>query len=139
MKSKVISALAVGFMVFSVLPVSAASVPFSSKKVDSNEWTYVVSITRDTTKNSVGVNLSSILKADGSSSNYKNVRAKYKVGSNNALDNLSESKLVLGQTVSVKLKPAYQKEGVKVEFYAMGNDPKLDCKITGRFYGDINK
>lgn len=106
---------------------------FTKANVDSNTFNAVSGTT--TTKNSSNtpqVKLENIYKANGDDSNYKIVLFKVNSGNKQATSK-SSMPVEKGTLENLILTSAYKKEGVSLTLHAMGNDPALDCQITGNF------
>lgn len=115
--------------VFATVVYNGPITMFGKQYVDSNEWTYVCDSSRTTTSTSLEVQITNIYKADGSDSNYKKVKVFCAAGS-----------LVVGSdTVSLNdpksyiVPSGYNAAGTINKMFAMGNDPSLDCQISGFF------
>lgn len=118
--------------------VDAVATQFRYVYVDSNEFTKVASCSKGTDKSSIAVDLYDIYKADGSESDYKKIKARFRSNGSNVLDNKNEVTIRKDKDSVYKLKSEYRRPGVCINFRAMGNDPALDCKISGQFDVDTN-
>lgn len=94
--------------------------------VDSNTWTSVGGATKSTNGSYCTVKILEIYKADGSSSDYKYVKVKPTTNGTSTTCEKYKNK-------DITLPTAYQTAGVYVTYYCMGNNPRLDCMITGNF------
>ena len=110
----------------------AAEKSFVKTKVDSNEWTYIVTATKADKGETCKVEISNIYKANGSNSNYEAVRGV--IRSNTKTASVSSNIRLGKKTTTIALLEAYQAKGTILSFYSMGNNPSLDCKISGTFY-----
>ena len=111
----------------------AVATGFKYAYVDSNQYTKVTSYTKVSEKKAIGVMLNNIYKADGSSSDYKKIKAKFRSGGCNVLDNKNEVTICKNENNVYLLKSKYRCPGVSITFSAMGNNPALDCQISGIF------
>ena len=121
---KFIAILLAGIMIFACAGTCMAKeINFKKKVVDSNVWTYVCTGQKDTTTSTADLRVTNIYKADGSKSLYSKVKAKVYQGSS-----VTVSK---GVYTSLAIPSSRRAKGKYVPLYAMGNNPKLDCKISG--------
>lgn len=102
---------------------------FTKQYVDSNEWTYVCYAQSPRKSTELSISISKIYKADGTTSNYKRIKV------NPAIRNVLQGSrtLFVGSTTYYTIPSAYRAAGEKYIFFAMGNDPALDCQISGSF------
>lgn len=106
---------------------------FSKVKVDSNEYTTIAKVTKQIDYEYAYVTISDIYKADGSASNYQQIKGKV-VFNDAGTWKICEEKVVKKDTeTKFILKNNAKYEGVTLRFRAMGNNPSLDCKVTGHF------
>ena len=111
-------------MVGTTVGTNAAETQFWKKFVDSNEYTYVCTAQQYTYSDKAAVKITEIYKADGSSSNYKQVYCKSML--------IGEYKLVdKGSWEDLKIPDSVKGAGKNNDLYVMGHDPSLDCKISG--------
>lgn len=102
---------------------------FTRQYVDSNQWTYVCDSSSTDKSKYLQVKIAAIYKADGSDSNYKKVKiycaaGNYVVGSETI--GINDSKFY-------DVPSDYNAAGTINKLFAMGNDPSLDCQISGFF------
>ena len=111
-------------MIFSISGTCMAKeVIFQKKFVDSNTWCSICTGTKDTTTSTTDLKINNIYKSDGSSSAYRKVKAKIAGG--------SSTTAVKGSYVKVTVPSSKRAKGSVVSLQAMGNNPRLDCKISG--------
>ena len=104
---------------------AGAPVYFTKAFVDSNSYTYITSNTMTMYKEYADVKVTNIYKADGSASDYKYVWVK-------ATPDGDPVKVKLGDSwTQISIPSANRFAGMNVSMHAKGNDPSLDCKITG--------
>ncbi len=116
--------LLAGIMIFSISGTCMAKeVIFQKKFVDSNTWCSICTGTKDTTTSTTDLKINNIYKSDGSSSAYRKVKAKIAGG--------SSTTAVKGSYVKVTVPSSKRAKGSVVSLQAMGNNPRLDCKISG--------
>ncbi|MBD5553788.1 MAG: hypothetical protein HDQ95_00155 [Roseburia sp.] len=115
--------------VFATVVYDGAIAMFSKEYVDSNEWTYICYSIRSSRTTDLEVKISKIYKADGSDSNYKKVKVYCSGGGYDFSTKIAQ----LNTTVSYEVPVGYGASGTTYKLYAMGNDPSLDCQITGSF------
>lgn len=107
---------------------------FSKVYVDSNTFTTIAKITKQQSYGFAYVTIDGIYKADGSSSNYQKIQGKvhYKSGDDWKICG-SQTTIVKGTQAVFTIPKAGSAAGTTLRFRAMGNDPSLDCKISGHF------
>ena len=111
-------------IVGTVVGTNAAETQFAAKFVDSNQYTYVCTAQQYSYSDYAAVKITQIYKADGSSSNYKKVYCKSML--------IGEERLVEKGTWSdIPIHSSVKGAGKNNELYSKGNDPSLDCKISG--------
>lgn len=103
---------------------SAAEATFSKKFVDSNQFTYVAAATKATKSSTADVKITEMYKSDGSSSSYQYLYVR-------ASSDGSQKRVKKGQYYEVNLPSSLQERGAWVSLYAKGNNPSLDCKVSG--------
>lgn len=124
-------------MLYGVVSLAGTTI-FHRKYIDSNTWTFVTSGYTDMQTNCVGVGLDQILCTDGSYTNYKKVQAQIRL-------EVAEGEVVLVTTRLNGSQVAGVHAGNDIElgrdiprsnylnFYAMGNDARYDCLISGAY------
>lgn len=104
---------------------AGAPVYFTKAYVDSNTYSYITSNTMTQSKSYAEVKISAIYDASGSSSDYQYVWVK-------ATSNGEAKKVKVGDNwTKISIPSANQFAGMNIAMYAMGNNPKLDCMISG--------
>lgn len=125
--SKFVSFILVATLVVvsSIPMVHAGLTHFDNKLVDSNSWTSIAETKKLTSSSTSGTILvGNIYKADGSSSNYNNIFAKAtSVGQYRGVSK--------GQDYSLTIPASSRAAGTRIELWAMGNWPWLDCRVSG--------
>lgn len=112
-------------MFFSMAQLSfAAESEFSKKPVDSNSWSFVLGATKAKKGSTAALKITKIYDADGNNSSYTHVKAK-------ASKDGTSTKVKKGKWVDLTIPSKYRAKGSSVSLYCMGNDPSLDCKISG--------
>ena len=116
-QSKVLSVVLTVALAISMTSVCFAEAKtFTKVNVDSNSYS----------SETATVNITDIYKANGDPSNYRRVNAK--ATSTGTPENIEK-----GSDYELDIPSSYQGKGSMVTLYCMGNDPALDCKISGRF------
>lgn len=137
--SVVISAATITFMSVTTFASVAYNGPIATitkSYVDSNTYTTIASPTKYSNTTECDLKLSTLYKADGSSSNYKVIKAKFYSGSIICTGKSEYTSATLGTHLYPVLKKEYQAKGTKISFKAMGNNPALDCQVSGFFSAD---
>lgn len=129
MRKSVKSALSIFLVVLimasAVVVANAANTAMFTKAfVDSNQYTYVTSATKVYNTTYADVTVSQIFKDDGSNSAYSYVWCT----SSKYLEGRRVTKTV---PMSLPVPEAAQTAGSTVILYAKGNNPSLDCRISG--------
>lgn len=101
--------------------------------VDSNTYTTIASPTKASDASTCSLRVTNLYKSDGTGSNYKKIKAKFYVGSTICTTSTEYTSADLGKYLTPTLKEQYRKKGTTLTFKAMGNDPSLDCQMTGFF------
>ena len=104
--------------------VFATEVTFSSKLVDSNDWTYITSGKKETKTSTADLKITALYKDDGSASNYWRIYAK-------ATSSGTKTYVEKGSYYALAIPSSYQAAGCYVSLYLMGHTPSLDCKASG--------
>ena len=126
-QSKVLSVVLTVALAISMTSVCFAEAKtFTKVNVDSNSYSYIVRYTKTQRSETATVNITDIYKANGDPSNYRRVNAK--ATSTGTPENIEK-----GSDYELDIPSSYQGKGSMVTLYCMGNDPALDCKISGRF------
>lgn len=115
--------------------VLAASKTFSKKFVDSNQWTTVVNARKDSTSGFCSVTIDDIYDADGNDCDYKKIKAVC-YNSKKVAVNKSSYTVTKGKMCIMGYKSGFSVIGKTMTLKAMGNNPSLDCKISGAFNPD---
>lgn len=141
--------IALSGAIFATSTANAAVSKFNKSYVDSNQWTKVASASKETNSELVRVKISAIYKANGNASNYKRVKGYIGLSSNGYMvtntkrcwkvDSVDDDgKQYDGYTLFSVKYDQYRYRGTKLAFVAMGNDPSLDCRISGKVNFDYN-
>ena len=134
LKKAVVGVSVVGVLVSTnAMASTKVSAAFSKVKVDSNEYTTIAKITKQIKYEYAYVTISDIYKADGSASNYQQIQAKVVYNDNGTWKICEEKAVKKGEKADFHLLINAQRAGVTLRFRAMGNNPSLDCKVTGYF------
>lgn len=120
-----------GIAILSLLAMNANAVDINKKFVDSNQWTKLLATTKNG-QSAPTVKVTKIYKADGKDSNYKRVRFRIQYGTK-VISEASSTTAILDSPTDIPIRKEYNSKGQAIALYAMGNDPKLDCYITGVF------
>lgn len=121
----VLAVFAAGMLVMAThLVCEAKDASFSNAYVDSNTYSYVTSATALQYSSTADVLVTNILKADGSASNYKQVYCK-------ATGSGTPVLVTKGTYYTLTVPISNRGEGKSIGLYAMGNNPSLDCRISG--------
>ena len=133
MKKKIIGTILIAGMLFTSTCM-AKSVSYSSKFVDSNEYTFITSATKETTSDVATVNVSTMYKSSNGKKGEVATNYKYlyvQLGSSGG--QAASQKVTKGKSKDFNLVTKYKAKGTTLSMYAMGNDPELDCYIDGNF------
>lgn len=137
---KLLKKVLVGVSVVGVListdamAASRVTATFSQAKVDSNSYSTIAKIVKKKKFEFAYVNIDEIYKADGSSSNYKRIKGKVEFKDGKDWSNCGTEKTIQkGIEQKFAIPKAGREAGTTLRFRAMGNDPSLDCRITGSF------
>jgi hypothetical protein len=118
--------LGIAMVLLSTAVAFAATTGFSKKYVDSNTYGDIVSGKKDKAGSVATAYISKIYKADGKDSSYSCVKVKVKNGS-------GEYTSYKKTSCDMALYPDYQVKGKSLTLRAKGNNPFLDCMISGDF------
>lgn len=111
------------------ISVNAAESYVQQKFIDSNTWTSITTANKSSYGNLVEVKITAMFKADGTASNYS--RLNVRLGSTGQQS--PKQVVYKGYWHSFSLGSNYVYTGTAINFYGMGYDPALDCRITGYF------
>lgn len=135
MKKTIVVVAAIVCVLSVGIEVLAASKTFSKAFVDSNQWTSIVSARKDSTSGFCSVTVDDIYDADGNTCNYKKVKVVCYNTTNVAVNNSSYT-ATKGKMCIMGYKSGFNVVGRTMTLKAMGNNPSLDCKISGAFNPD---
>ena len=121
---KIFTLLTLVFTMLTATVCSAKEAVISKAYVDSNTYSNIANAVKDTTTNNAVFNLTAIYKADGTASNYRKVYAR-------ANSNGIEYSVSVGDYCSMTIPAGSRSAGRRVYLYCKGNDPSLDCKVSG--------
>lgn len=105
---------------------SAQEAVITKAYVDSNSYSYVTHAVKDTATDYATFSFTGIYKADGTTSDYRKVYAK-------ANSSGTEYSLSVGNSYNMTIPAGWRSAGSVVNLYCKGNNPKLDCRISGRW------
>ncbi len=117
---------------FATVIYTGSIASFFYEYVDSNEWTYVCSTSNTVWSDEVSIRVTDIYTASGAESWYSKVKVSPSFG--NTL--YSPTTLKLDTKVYYSIPTLYKLPGNKYLLFAMGNNPALDCQISGSFVAD---
>ena len=128
-------------IVLNVISVSATYKSFSKEFVYGNKYTMVTRADKDSSHEYVKLLVSAMYKDDGSTSSYQRSKAALKGWNGESYVRCTiksdyPQTVVKGVKAKFKLLNAYKKAGKTVKYYAKGNDPDKDCKISGTMWID---
>lgn len=128
MKSKkmIVAVLSLAMILGTQWLVSAGTVTFNKKYVDSNTYSIVATATKDTYYGYGEVLITNIYKANGAPSDYKQVYCKVYPNGETKLITIAEKTFVDIQIPVSAITP-----GSNVSLLAMGHNPALDCMVSG--------
>lgn len=123
--------IAVLFIALSVMSSSvvAFAQSYRNKYVYGAMYTVVVDGTTDNDANFVTVSLTEIKKADGSTSNYKQVRGDVLDSAGNQISEKTNISIPKQETTTIILDKPYVR-GTEMKLRMKGNDSSLDCIVT---------
>lgn len=122
--------------------VFAAHTTFSKALVEGNRYTYVTKKDKETSYKYVKLRINTMYTDDNKvASNYKKSKAQLRGydGSSYVRCTISDDygkTVEKGQDERFTLLKKYQAKGKTIKYYAKGNNPDLDCKISGSMYVD---
>lgn len=108
---------------------------FFKKFVDSNQWTTIINAKKDSTSGFCSVTIDDIYDADGNDCDYKKIKAVC-YNSKKVAVNKSSYTVTKGKMCIMGYKSGFSVIGKTMTLKAMGNNPSLDCKISGAFNPD---
>lgn len=142
MKRRLITGFVVMMLVVCSVPeVFAASVGFTKAYVEGNSYTYITRKDKTTKNGYVELLVKTMYTTDNKAASYKKSKAQLR-GWNGKSYVRATSTADYGKTVTkgkestFELLKDYRKAGKTVKYYAKGNDPNKDCKITGTMWVD---
>ena len=112
-------------LTFTISSTCFATYYFSMRFVDSNSFTYIVSDEKKTSQAIGYIYIREIYKSDGSESDYN--RIKVRAGSEG-----KGTTILKERSYNIPIPDSY-KIGDSVPLYAKGNNPALDCLISGEW------
>ncbi len=123
-KKRILGIILACIMIMSISGTCMATeASFSKVYVDSNTWTHIKTLKKETTTKTATLNLKAIYKANGATSNYVKIETKVQGG---------YAKIsYVGVMNTIPIPSSRQSAGKSVPLYAMGYNPRLDCRITG--------
>ncbi len=101
---------------------------FGNMFVDSNEYTWVASETKDTATKTARVYLTDIFKPGGEASNYTKVYAKAESGPETLVKKGTWVELPFSESQIM-----YYLAGANISIYCKGHNPSLDCEVSGNW------
>lgn len=112
----------------------AVSKAFSKVYIKGESYTTIAKITKKQNYEFAYVTIEDIYKADGSTSNYTMIQGKvhYKSGDDWKICG-SETRIVKGTQAVFTIPKAGRGADTTLRFRAKGNNPLLNCKISGHF------
>ena len=126
-KRVVMVAVALSLTLSMSYPCYVAEYNFSDQKkfVDSNNWTYIGSATKDSTTSYGELKITQMYNTDDTINYaFSQVYAKATSSGTSIL-------VTKGSWQTVPIPSSYQSAGKSVALYCMGHNPSLDCKISG--------
>ena len=102
---------------------------FAKEYVDSNQWTYICNTSDDVSSKEVCIRVTKIYTASGEDSLYQKVKVSPSFG--NTMQ--ASTTIKLDDKVYYTIPVAYRAAGNQYLLFAMGNNPALDCQISGFF------
>ena len=125
MRKKILVLLVLLFAFSIVGTCLAGELSFNKKFVDSNSWTLIGSAVKDSDGSYGEVRISKMYDSNQEeAANYKKLKVK-------AAPNGNQTLVYKGDWCEVPIPLAYQLKGTSIQLFGMGNDPSLDCYITG--------
>lgn len=140
-KKMVTSLVAVALVVCNILPVFAASVGFSKAYVEGNNYTYINRVNKETKYKYVKLSVDTMYMTDNKKASYKKSKAQLRGWNGKeyvrcTIANDYGKTVNKGNAAKFQLLKDYQKAGKTVKYYAKGNNPDIDCKISGTMWVD---
>ena len=125
-KMTLIPALVLGLTLMLSSVCFAEGVTFEKVLVDSNSFGTIAIARKYQTTPTAYFYLGNIYKANGTDSTYQKIKVRV----------MSEGKIYTverGKSYNLDIPEAYQEAGWDVAVLGMGNDPALDCRVSGRW------
>ena len=125
-KMTLIPALVLGLTLMLSSVCFAEGVTFEKVLVDSNSFTTIAIARKYQTTPTAYFYLGNIYRANGTDSNYKKIKVR-------VMDGDKIYTVEKGHFYNLDIPKDYQAAGWDVAVYGMGNDPALDCRVSGRW------
>lgn len=95
------------------------------KHVDSNSFSYIGVATKDSTSSTAALKVTRMYNPGGGENySFKKLYAR-------ATDTGNSTYVTKGKWVDITIPSSYRKVGSRVRLYCKGNNPSLDCDISG--------
>ena len=143
-KQKLVTCVVMLMLVMcNVVNVAAASVSFDKAYVNGGSYSYITKINKATSFKYVELSITTMYTTNNKKAAYRKSKAQLrgwdaKEGEYvrcTISDDYGKT-VKKGTTAKFKLLKDYQKKGKTIKYYAKGNDPDKDCKITGKMWVD---
>lgn len=125
-KMTLIPALVLGLTLMLSSVCFAEGVTFEKVLVDSNSFNPIATARKYQTTSIAFFALGNIYKADGSDSNYQQIKVR-------VMNKGKTYTVEKGHSYNLDIPEGYQEAGWDVTVYGMGNNPELDCRVSGRW------
>ncbi len=144
-KRKIVISFVVAMLVICNVPnIFAASVNFNKAYVEGNKYTYITRVDKETRYKNVEISVDTMYKTNNKKAAYKKSKAQLRGwdGTEYVRCTIADDygkTITKGKDAKFQLLKAYQKKGKTVKYYAKGNNPDIDCKISGTMWVDQEK
>lgn len=142
LKKKLVTSFVVMLLVVcNVVNVFAASLSFSKAYVNGNSYTYIGRVDKKTNFIYVKLSVDTMYTTDNKKAAYQKSKAQLRGWNGESYVRCTISDdygktVKKGTPAKFKLLKDYQKIGKTVKYYAKGNTPSIDCKISGTMWVD---
>lgn len=137
MKKRLTTSLLVAMLVIcNATNVFAAYDDFKKAYVNGNSYSYVTRVDKETSNKYVKIIVDTMYTTNNKKATYKKSKAQLRGwnGQNYVRCTIADDygkTVVKGEEAKFQLLKDYQKIGKTVKYYAKGNNPDIDCKISG--------
>lgn len=144
LKNLLVTGMVVGLFASSMIPqvfaYSESSASFTKAYIEGDDYCYITAANKTSNDKYVGLYISQMYDINNKAK-YTYSRAWFKGWNQSSYVTATNQddvgkKITKGTMTYVKLKSAFQHKGKTIKYFAKGNRPDLDAKITGVLYAD---